>query len=55
VIFPIVRVHPDTTPDMHYADVLHAVQWDEITLGEWQPYADCVAEIMEASKCAKKN
>jgi hypothetical protein len=50
MIFPIIRVHPDTTRDTHYTEALHAVQWDEITLGEWQPYGDCVAEIMEASK-----
>jgi len=47
MIFPIIRIHPDTPADAHYTEVLHAVQWDEITLGEWQHYADCVAEINE--------
>ena len=47
MIFPIIRVHPDTTPDTHYTDVLHAVQWDEITLSEWMPYADCVEHLKE--------
>lgn len=45
MIFPIIRVHPDTQPDTHYTDVLHAVQWDEITLSEWMSYPDCLEEI----------
>jgi hypothetical protein len=50
MIFPIIRVHPDTAPDTHYTEVLHAIQWDEITLGDWHPYADCVEELKEAMK-----
>ena len=47
MIFPIIRVHPSTSNDTHYTEVLHAVQWDEITLSEWQSYSDCLAEIKE--------
>ena len=47
MFFPIIHIHPDTTDDMHYTEVLRAIQWDEVTIGEWQPYVDCVAEINE--------
>jgi hypothetical protein len=50
MIYPIIRVHPSTSEHTHYTEVQHAVQWDEITLSEWQSYPDCLAEIKQWSK-----
>jgi hypothetical protein len=52
MIFPIIRVHPSTSEHTHYTEVLHAVQWDEITLSEWQSYPDCLAEINQREATA---
>ena len=50
MIYPIIRVHPSTSNDTHYTEVLHAIQWDEITLSEWQSYPDCLEEVKQWSK-----
>jgi len=53
MIFPIIRVHPSTSDDTHYTEVLHAVQWDEITLSEWQSYPDCLQHLAKGKEHMK--